>query len=651
MWEKSAFAATCAARVEANRYDVDAWSILLAEAATHNPADFRPLFEAAVAAMPSQQWLWMLWIRAELRAKHADWQEQTEALFELSLMRCPHLELWSLYLEYMRVEKQANTEQLAATLEIVVGAVGADPRAGPLWLEFAKTTAGTAEEAAVAATAKSAAGRRAFHRALCAPCAGLEQLAPEYEAWEVAVSGANAPMNMAGIGERAAAARRYGDQRLALYKPLQAAGGSARALPSGLPTAPLIAGWRALWSFEAANPQELEPPPYLARMRFVLAQAAAVLWRAPQLWHEAASWFAARGEVDAAREVWRRGIEVMPEQPLLYLGLSRVEERLGRVAEACELLERMLEAAPSPAGFVSRIDFAWRAQGVAEARRVFAAARRHPCCTWIIFAASARREALRGGDEGVAVAIRIFELALSKLPLCAALVIEYVNFLRIRGELVTLRAALERGLAAVTADEATVLWDAYVEVEAELGTATSLHEVRERRSKALGDDVDSITALADSSSFLGASPLTHKQWLELTCGEGDEAAPAADNAKPAAAAAAATPSESFAPDVSQMVEYTGAPLDSEPVDGSDARVPIPPALAALLSALPRPGTYAVKPLEPRMLEALCDRLLTLPSSQPAGAPHQLAAAPRGGGVPARRRPPRDVYATRVARRL
>ena len=28
MWEKSAFAKTCAARVEADRYDVDAWSIL-----------------------------------------------------------------------------------------------------------------------------------------------------------------------------------------------------------------------------------------------------------------------------------------------------------------------------------------------------------------------------------------------------------------------------------------------------------------------------------------------------------------------------------------------------------------------------------------------------------------------------------------------
>lgn len=83
-----------------------------------------------------------------------------------------------------------------------------------------------------------------------------------------------------------------GRDRLALYAALRVAAAAMHGhVPSGRATPRLLLAWRRLWAYEAANPQRLDPPRQLARMRFALAQGVGALWRAPQLWHEAASWF------------------------------------------------------------------------------------------------------------------------------------------------------------------------------------------------------------------------------------------------------------------------------------------------------------------------------------------------------------------------
>jgi len=135
-WTRSSVARKMEDRIRADRHDVDAWRVLLAEAGAQPPADFRPIFEAAVTAMPLCAPVWMRWVEAELRACEAD---QVEAIFELSLLRCPQLPLWQLFLNFIKAVKvvgldaAAARSQLLPALELLLEAVGSDPTAGPLW--------------------------------------------------------------------------------------------------------------------------------------------------------------------------------------------------------------------------------------------------------------------------------------------------------------------------------------------------------------------------------------------------------------------------------------------------------------------------------------------------------------------------------------
>jgi cleavage stimulation factor subunit 3 len=123
-------------RIRVNRHDVDAWRVLLAEAGSQSPAEFRPVFEAAVTAMPLCAPVWMRWVEAELRACQAD---QVEAIFELCLLRCPQLPLWQLFLNFVKgvkvvgLDAAAVRAQLLPALELLLEAIGAAPAAGPLW--------------------------------------------------------------------------------------------------------------------------------------------------------------------------------------------------------------------------------------------------------------------------------------------------------------------------------------------------------------------------------------------------------------------------------------------------------------------------------------------------------------------------------------
>lgn len=214
-WERSPVALRMSERIRADPLDTDAWRILLAEAARQPPADFRPVFEAAVTAMPEASAAWMGWAEAELGASEV---EQAEAVFELCLLRLPQLPLWHLFLKFVREHKVAQLErsaaraQLVPALELLLEAVGADPSAGPLWTEYVSLTAaaeaGAEADGALVSAAELSATRKAYQAALTSCAAGLDGLLREYEAWETRTSGSQAKAMMHDTLEKAAAARK-----------------------------------------------------------------------------------------------------------------------------------------------------------------------------------------------------------------------------------------------------------------------------------------------------------------------------------------------------------------------------------------------------------------------------------------------------------
>lgn len=119
-------------RLSADPLDADAWVALLAEASEQGPADYRPLFERCVSHFPSAACVWYQWLEAELRGKHT---ENMEGIFEQCLLRCPHVELWRLYLRHLKHEKRCVAKELQQAYELLLEAVGMDVNAGALWGE------------------------------------------------------------------------------------------------------------------------------------------------------------------------------------------------------------------------------------------------------------------------------------------------------------------------------------------------------------------------------------------------------------------------------------------------------------------------------------------------------------------------------------
>ena len=180
-WQKSQSVLRMEARVAADPHDTDAWSALLAEAVSHQPDDFRSLFDACLTAVPMLATAWRQWIFAEM---HAGQPAAVEGIFERCLLKCPQLELWTLYMQYMRQEKLAARTEVLQAFEVLLEAVGTDPASGPLWLEYVQLTRDGTEASASLSNAQINDIRRAYQGALLAPVIGLEGVAREYEEWE-----------------------------------------------------------------------------------------------------------------------------------------------------------------------------------------------------------------------------------------------------------------------------------------------------------------------------------------------------------------------------------------------------------------------------------------------------------------------------------
>lgn len=222
-WAKSALPKTARCvrmeeRLASEPLDADAWAVLLSEAIQQEPDDFRPLFERCVEHFPSAACVWRQWIEAETRNRCL---EKVEGLFERCLLKCPHVELWRLYVHYLRVEKRCQPKEMQQAYELLLQAVGADVGAGPLWNEYVGLLSDAVEPGMMAHSNAVTSAREGYQRAIIQPAANLEAMWKEYEIWEGVQSGTQqAKIILGEIADQALVARRVARERKALSEGL-----------------------------------------------------------------------------------------------------------------------------------------------------------------------------------------------------------------------------------------------------------------------------------------------------------------------------------------------------------------------------------------------------------------------------------------------
>ena len=124
--------------------------------------------------------------------------------------------------------------------------------------------------------------REVYQRALVQPAIGLEALWKEYEAWEAVQSRDNAKAVLAEVADEALVARRVARERKVLVDQLELKMMPRRPRGTQRESTQLRA-WRALWEYEASNPQRLPPDELQGRMRYTFNQALMVSWFTPQV--------------------------------------------------------------------------------------------------------------------------------------------------------------------------------------------------------------------------------------------------------------------------------------------------------------------------------------------------------------------------------
>lgn len=120
---------------------------------------------------------------------------RAETIFQDSVMKNPNIELWTVYLNYVRRRHNLNVDSTGQarktvdqTFEVVLNAVGSDKDAGPLWreyLEFVKSAPGNVSGSGWQDQQKMDSVRKAYQRAVCVPNQETTAIWRQYHQFEM----------------------------------------------------------------------------------------------------------------------------------------------------------------------------------------------------------------------------------------------------------------------------------------------------------------------------------------------------------------------------------------------------------------------------------------------------------------------------------
>jgi len=124
-----------------------------------------------------------------------------EQLFNKSLLEVPDVELWTIYINYIRRRNSMQTGDISKSYRIInesfsfaLDKVGMDKDSGRLWqdyIDFIKSSPGQIGGSGWQDAQKMDTLRATYQRAICVPTSALNALWKEYDAFETGLSKIN----------------------------------------------------------------------------------------------------------------------------------------------------------------------------------------------------------------------------------------------------------------------------------------------------------------------------------------------------------------------------------------------------------------------------------------------------------------------------
>ncbi|KAJ7523484.1 hypothetical protein O6H91_18G051600 [Diphasiastrum complanatum] len=506
-------------RINTYKYDIDAWTTLASEAQARPISEAAPLYEELLATFPTAAKYWKAYVEAHISTNSDD---AAKHIFSRCLLNCLHIELWKCYIRFIRKvndsKGQDGRDETKKAYDFMLGRIGMDIAAGPMWLEyiaFLRTAPVTAPQED---SQRMTSVRKAYQKAILAPIHHVEQLWKEYENFENSISRALAKGLLAEYQPKHFSARAVYRERKKFCERIDQ---NMLAVP---PTGSIkeeqqLTAWKQLLAFEKANPQRLEPSALTKRVAFTYEQCLMYLYHYPDVWYDYATWHAQNGSPDSAVVVFQRALKALPDTTVLYYAYAEFEEARGSIKEAKRVYESLLRnsSTANALAYIQYMRFTRRTEGSEGARKIFFEARKAPACTYHVYVASAAMVLCI--DKDPKAARTIFELGLKKYIHEPAYVLEYADFLCRLNDERNVRVLFERALSVLPPEESIEVWNCFMAFEQLYGDIPSMLKVEQRRKEALSQTGDDGVAAAESSL---QQLITRYRFLDLwPCSSGD----------------------------------------------------------------------------------------------------------------------------------
>ncbi|XP_035900462.1 protein suppressor of forked [Anopheles stephensi] len=601
--------------VEIRPFDVESWSLLVREGQSRHVNEVRSLYESLVCVFPTTARYWKVYIEQEMKYRN---YERVEKLFQRCLVKILNIDLWKLYLTYVKETKaglSTHKEKMAQAYDFALEKIGMDLHSFSIWTDYITFLKSVDALGSYAENQKITAVRKVYQRAVITPIIGIEHLWKDYIAFEQNIN----PI----ISEKMSVerSRDYMNARRVAKELEIVTKGLNRNLPAVPPTVTKeevkqVELWKKYIAFEKSNPLRSEDNALVTRrVMFAIEQCLLVLTHHPAVWHQAAQYLdqsskllVEKGDLNAAKvfsdeaaNILERAINsVLSRNALLYFAYADFEEGRLKYDKVHQMYNKFLsinDIDPTLA-YIQYMKFARRAEGIKSARAVFKKAREDVRSTYHVFVAAALMEYYCSKDKDIA--FRIFELGLKRFGGSPEYVMCYIDYLSHLNEDNNTRVLFERVLSSggLTPQLSVEVWNRFLEFESNIGDLSSIVKVERRRSAVLEKlkefEGKETAQLVDRYKFLDLYPCSPSELKSIGYSE-TRGMLSVTGVKPPAAPAPEQPEQRAQiarPDFSHMIPYKPKPNaypGEHPVPGG--AFPQPTALAALCAILPPPISF------------------------------------------------------------
>ncbi|PVD28191.1 hypothetical protein C0Q70_10777 [Pomacea canaliculata] len=559
-------------RIKAYPYDTEAWSILIRDAQMRKIEEARPIYERLVEQFPSAGKYWKIYIEQELKAKNF---ERVEKLFQRCLIKVLNIDLWKLYLSYIKETKgslPSYREKMAQAYDFALEKIGMDIMSYQIWVDYINFLKSVEAVGTYAENQRITAVRKVYQRGVVNPMIHIEILWKDYCAYENSINSLIAKKMTEDRGREYMNARRVAKEFEAV----------TRGLDKNSPSVPpqntfqelkQVELWKKYIAWEKSNPLRTEDHAVITkRVMFAYEQSLLCLGHHPDIWYEAASYLEQSSKLltekgdqnvgklfaDEAAAIYERAItSLMKSNMLIYFAYADFEETRMKYDKVHQIYKRLVdrEDVNPTLPYIQYMKFARRAEGIKSARSVFKGAREDKRSQYHVYVAAALMEYFCSKEK--TIALKIFELGLKRFADIPEYALCYIDFMsHLNGT---------SGVQEFEGKETALLIDRYKYLD--------LLPCSESELKAIGymalikQNVVQLPTGLGSSSLLQTPSITE---------ETDEAK------RP----------HYPKPDVDQMLPFkprTVVPPGSHPVAGGV--FPPPPAAAALLQLMPPPQCF------------------------------------------------------------